>query len=204
MKIGHTIPLLISAVVPGCGHIAAGRPARGLLLFFLFGFAIDGFLYSQAQSILPPDRTPLPPAAIHNIAIAAGAALWLLAIADTAAIVRRQRRIESRAAEATDLIRQALVASLRKDWSAAAHALHAALRIDPHDPDALFHLGVVYAAAGHRRKARRALQRCVRCDHDGKWDSQAAEQLDALDAAPPPGEPAPANAAKDNQGETRA
>ena len=61
MKIAHVLPIAVSAVMPGCGHIAAGRTARGLLVFFLFGFAVDGFFYSQALSILPPEHAAVAP-----------------------------------------------------------------------------------------------------------------------------------------------
>ena len=186
MKIGHAIPVLVSAVLPGVGHITAGRPLRGLLLFLLFGFAVDGYLYSQALRILPAEHAAASPAVVRAVALACGAALWLFAVVDTAAIGRRRRRIESRAGEATAHIREGLIAYLRDDFKAAARALHKALRINDHDPDALYHLGVVYAAAGHHRKARRALRRCIRFDDEGKWDNEAYDHLRALEAAPPP------------------
>ena len=204
MKLRHIVPVAISALVPGFGHLVAGRPGRGVLLFFLFGFAIDGLLYSHVQSLLPPQEAALPPLNIRNASLALGAALWLIALADVIAIEMRKRRIESKAGEATEYIRQALVASLCDDWRAAARALHAALRINPRDADALFHIGAVYAASGHRRKARRALHRCIRSDHDGKWDKQAAEQLDALDTTRQPAKLRSAKPEKDDQGETRA
>ena len=185
MKIARIVPVVVSAVIPGLGHVAAGRTAKGLFLFFLFGFAVDGYFYSQALSILPAGVAPVSPGLVRTLALAGGAVLWLYAVVDATAIARRLRRIESRADEATGHLRKGLVAYLRDDLAAAAHALHAALRINGRDPDALYHLGVVYAAAGHRRKARRALQRCIRFDDNGKWDTEAHDHLRALDSAPP-------------------
>ncbi len=185
MKIGRYVPIAISAILPGLGHIAAGRTATGLLLFFLFGFAVDGYFYSQALGVLPAGVAPASPELVRTVSLAGAAVLWLLAVADSTRIALRRRRLESRAHEATAHIRDGLVAYLRNDLRAAARALHAALRINDRDPDALYHLGVVYAAAGHRRKARRALQRCIQFDGRGKWDAEAHDHLRALDAAPP-------------------
>ena len=202
MKAGHVVPIVVSAALPGCGHIAAGRPIKGLLLFFLFGFAVDGYFYAQAQSILPPDPAALSPTAIRCAALAAGAVLWLFAIADTTAIALRRRRSEARADEATAHIRRALVAYLRSDYPAAVQALQLALRIHPSDPDALYHLGLVYSVSGQLRKARRALRRCARHDRDGKWHHDAAHLLQVVrDAAPPT---PPAKPQKEPQGETNA
>lgn len=198
MKLGHVIPVALSAVLPGSGHIAAGRPAKGVVLFFLFGFAVDALLYSQALAILPPTYHPVSPALVRGLAFAVGGLLWLYALIDTAAVERRLRRIDARAGEATAHIRDGLIAYLCDDLRAAARAFHTALRINDRDADALYHLGVVYAAAGHPRKARHALQRCIRFDDDGKWDNQAHDQLEALDAAPAPQAPSPE---KDAQGE---
>lgn len=186
MKIAHIVPIAISAVVPGLGHLAAGRTARGLMVFFLFGFAVDGYFYSRALRILPASVAPVSPGVVETLAVVGGAVVWLYAVGDTTALALRRRRLASRAGEATAHIREGLIAYLRNDLTAAAHGFHAALRINHRDPDALYHLGVVYAAAGHRRKARRALERCIRFDHEGKWDTEAHDRLRALDAAPTP------------------
>ncbi len=197
------MPVLLSAVIPGMGHVAAGRTTRGLIVFFLFGFAVDGYLYSQALRILPANVAPVEPGLMRTVSLAFAGALWLIALADTARLALRRRRIVSRADEATALIRNGLVAYLRDDLAAAAHALHAALRINDRDPDALYHLGVVYAASGHVRKARRALLRCIRFDDEGKWDVEAHDHLQALDAAPPRHTRTPA-AGKEPSGEADA
>ncbi|MFW6162986.1 MAG: tetratricopeptide repeat protein [Planctomycetota bacterium] len=187
MKIAHTVPVAVSAVMPGLGHLAAGRVARGLLVFFLFGCAVDGYFYSRALRILPAAVAPVAPGTVQTLAIMGGALVWLYAVGDTTALALRRRRLESRADEATAHVREGLIAYLRDDLTAAAHAFHAALRIDNRDPDALYHLGVVYAAAGHRRKARRAFERCIRFDDQGKWDTEAHDRLHALDTAPSTG-----------------
>jgi tetratricopeptide (TPR) repeat protein len=184
VKLAHLFPICLSVVFPGCGHIAAGRPARGLLLFFLFGFAVDGFLYSQAQSILPPDQAGAA-SVVRVIALAAGFLLWAYAIADTTSLALRRQRIEARADAATSHIRLGLLASLRDQWPEALRAFQTALRINDQDPDALFHVGVAYAHLGQRRKARRALRRCIRYDRSGKWDDEAFDHLRQLEAAPP-------------------
>ena len=199
MKLGHVIPVALSAVLPGIGHIAAGRSIKGIVLFFLFGFAVDGFLYGQALTILPPTHHPVSPSLVRGIALGLGGLLWLYAVIDTTAFARRQRRVESRADEATGHIRDGLIAYLRDDLRAAARAFHAALRINGRDPDALYHLGVVYAAAGHARKARRALRRCIRFDDGGKWDNKAHDHLEAIDAPAAPA--APPEPEKESQGD---
>jgi tetratricopeptide (TPR) repeat protein len=183
VKIAETIPVALSAVLPGCGHIAAGRQGKGLLVFFLFGFSVDGYLYSQALSILPADQAAAAPT-IRILSLASGILLWTYAVVDTARLARRHRRIAARADEATTHVRDGLIAYLRDDYAAAVQALQSALRIDDQDADALFHIGVAYAHQGNSKKARRALNRCIHYDHDGKWDEEAGEQLRHLDAAP--------------------
>jgi Tfp pilus assembly protein PilF len=110
--------------------------------------------------------------------------LWAYAVVDTTRLARRHGRIEARADEATARVRDGLIAYLRDDCGAAAKSLQAALRIDDQDADALFHIGVAYAHQGEKKKARRALNRCIQYDHDGKWDEEAGEQLRHLDATP--------------------
>lgn len=194
MKIGQIVPVCLSMVLPGAGHLAAGRPARGILIFFLFGFAVDGWIYSQAASVLPPTHTPVSLPLIRYGALALGAALWAFAVFDTVSLALRRRRIAAKAEAADAHVREALVAYLRSDLDAAVQQLRAALRINDQDPDALFHLGVVYAGMGQPRKARRALRQCIRYDHDGKWDNQALQQLQALGGAASHPAPAPSPA----------
>jgi hypothetical protein len=189
VRIAQIAPVALSVALPGCGHIAAGRPARGILIFFLFGFSIDGWFYAHAQSILPPGSAPLTPPAIRYASLAFGALLWAFALIDATSLVLRRRRVAARAGVAEAHLRDALVASLRGDHRAALQALLAARRINDQDPDVLFHLGVVHAKLGAARKARRALHQCIRYDHDGKWDSQAQEHLRALESAPAPSPP---------------
>ncbi len=182
MKIAQVIPILLSMLMPGVGHIAAGRALRGILLFFLFGFAIDGWLYSQAASVLPPERSALDIPTIRNLSLGLGALLWAFAVLDTVAIALRRRRILAKADVADAHIRGALVAHLRNEPEAAIKELRAARRINDQDPDALFHLGVIYAGLGQRAKARKAFHQCISYDSEGKWDAHAQEQLRALEA----------------------
>ena len=183
MKANSLVPVCLSVVFPGAGQIAAGRPARGLLLIFLLGFAVDGYLYSQAQTLLPPERATISPASLRGGAFALGGLLWAIAIADAAATALRSRRMEASSGLANSHIREALVAYLRNDLPAATQSLRAALRIRPRDPDALFYSGVIHAKAGHSRKARKALCRCIRYDTEGKWDDEAHEQLRVIEGA---------------------
>ncbi len=180
MRIRDAIAIVLSVLLPGTGHIAAGKPWKGVLIFFLFGFALDGWLYSQAATVLPPEHTVLSIPAVRNGSLALGIILWAFAVCDTTALALRRRRIVAKADVADGHVRNALVAHLRRDPQAALNALRAALRINDQDPDAWFHLGVAQAGLGQRRKARKALRQCIRYDHDGKWDAQAQGQLDAL------------------------
>jgi tetratricopeptide (TPR) repeat protein len=191
VTLAPAVPIAVSVVLPGLGQVVAGRTLRGLALFFLFGCAADGYFYSQALRILPPEVAPVAPGLVRTLSLVGGGLVWLVAFADVVRLASRNRRIRSRAAEATAHIRKGLIAYLRHDLPAATRAFLAALRIDDRDPDALYHLGVAYAAAGQRRKARRALRRCVRFDADGKWDIEAQAHLHALDAPPQPAEPPP-------------
>ncbi|MBM4037479.1 MAG: tetratricopeptide repeat protein [Planctomycetes bacterium] len=180
MRIRDAIAIVLSMLLPGTGHIAAGKPWKGVLIFFLFGFALDGWIYSQAATVLPPEHTVLSIPAVRNCSLALGIILWAFAVCDTAALALRHRRIVAKAEVAEGHIRNALIGHLRREPQAALKALRAALRINDQDPDAWFHLGVAYASLGQRRKARRALGQCIRYDHDGKWDTQAQAQLEAL------------------------
>ena len=189
MRIRDAIAIVLSMLLPGIGHIVAGKAWKGVLLFFLFGFALDGWIYSQAATVLPPEHTALSIPTIRGGALALGAVLWAYAVGDTLALALRRRRIAAKADAADGHIRNALVAYLRDDHQAALNDLRAAQRINDRDPDAFFHLGVNYAALGQRRKARKAFRQCIRYDHGGKWDAQAHGQLHALDAAPAEREP---------------
>ncbi len=181
MRIAEVIPIVLSMLLPGVGHIAAGRALKGILVFFLFGFAVDGWLYGEAASILPPERTALSVPAIRSLSLALGGLLWAFAVLDTTAIALRRRRIAAKADAADAHIRNALIAHLRNDSQTALEELRAARRINDQDPDALFHLGIIYASMGQRRKARKAFLQCISCDNEGKWDTHAQEQLRALE-----------------------
>jgi len=78
MKIS-SLPLLI---VPGMGQIRAGAPGRGVLLFTLFAFALNGWFLS---ALLSP-RADLS----LGLAIAAGA-LWLISAADGLRMIAKRR-----------------------------------------------------------------------------------------------------------------
>lgn len=205
MKANRIVPICLSALFPGAGHIVAGRTGRGLLLIFLFGFAIDGYLYSQAQTLLPPERTAISPASLRGGALALGGLLWAMAIADSAAAALRSRRTQAAQGVASTQIREALVAYLRDDLAAATKSLRDALRVCPRDPDALFYLGVIYAKSGQARRARKALYRSIRYDTEGKWDDEAHEQLRVIEGAPlsssSPSSTLPAQAGKDAEDE---
>lgn len=200
MKSAQVVPIVLSALLPGIGHIAAGRALKGILLFFLFGFAVDGWVYSQAASVLPPEQTLLSLPALRNGSLALGGLLWAFAVCDTAAIALRERRIAAKAEVADGHIREALVAHLRDDHQAAIKSLRAALRINDQDPDAWFHLGVAYARLKQLRKARRAFHLCIRYDRSGKWDIQVRDELEALQP-PPTAQPARAPAAATQEAE---
>jgi len=185
VKIAHVVPILLSVVLPGTGHIAIGKTLKGLLIFFCFGFAVDGWVYSQAARVLPPEHSVLSIPALRRGSIALGALLWAFATFDMARLALRRRRLLAKADVADGHIRDALVAHLRNDSEAALQELRAARRINDQDPDAFFHLGVLYASRGERKKARKALLRCIRYDHEGKWDTHAQQQLRALEAPAP-------------------
>jgi tetratricopeptide (TPR) repeat protein len=182
VKLSQAIPVGISLALPGCGHIAAGRHLKGLLLFFLFGFAVDGVLYGQAKAFLRPDQ-PTPTAC--TVALFLGIGLWGYALADTVALVRRAGRVAASASVADAHVRQALVAYLANDLDAASAALRSALRLDPTDADTLFYFAVVLAHTGRPRHARRFFRRCLRWDREGKWEAEVQAQLRALDAGGP-------------------
>ncbi len=179
MKIADVLPPCISVVLPGCGHIAAGRHAKGLLIFFFFGFAVDGIVYGRAQFFLRPEQGS---SAVYVVSLIAAIGLWAYAVGDTVRLALRSRRVEAKADVADDHIRQALVAYLGEDFDAAEATCKAALRINREDADALFYLGVAQAHAGRTRQARRTLRRCLRADVDSKWDDEAWMHLRQLDA----------------------
>ena len=182
MRATDIAAVALSAVLPGCGHIAIGRAARGLLIFFLFGFAIDGWLYAQARSIFPDGAQSPEVVAIRYGAVAFGLALWALAVGDTTRLAIRRHRRQAHAQKADERVRAALVAILRDDYPTALKELLAARKSDPLDPATAYHLGVVHATLGNRRKARRAFAECIRLDSDGAWEHKAQEQLRLLEA----------------------
>ncbi len=180
MNAVQIISIVLSALLPGSGHILVGRPLRGILVLFLLGFAVEGYFYGQIAPLDPPGWS----GTIYVISIIGGVLLWGYAVADTTRLALRHKRIEAKADAAIAQLREGLVAYLKDDLRAAVRAYRGALRIDDQDPDALFHVGVAYAHLGLHKKARRALNRCIQYDHDGKWDDEAAEQLRHLEATP--------------------
>ena len=195
MRAADIAPVALSAILPGCGHIAAGRAARGLLVFFLFGFAIDGWFYAQARCICTAEAHSPNASAIRYGAVAFGLLLWAFAVGDTARLAIRRHRRGAHAQGADAHVRAALVALLRDDHDAALRELLAAKRLDPLDPATAYHLGVVHAAAGRIRKARRAFHHCIRLDREGIWEVRVREQLRLLEAART--SPRPATAAEE-------
>ena len=191
MRATDIAPVALSAILPGCGHIAAGRAARGLLVFFLFGFAIDGWFYAQARCICTAEAHSPDVSAIRYGAVAFGLVLWAFAVGDTARLAIRHHRRDAHAQKADAHVRAALIALLRDDHDAALRELLAARKLDPLDPATAYHLGVVHAAAGRVRKARRAFHHCIRLDREGLWEVKVREQLRLLEAPRTPRQPTP-------------
>lgn len=164
---------VVFSLVPGLGHIVLGRCVRGLLLFFLFTTFLNGLLLWPAISGESYARKS------QAGFLAAAGLLWLYAVLDAFRIAywRKRRSLRKRKLQH---LRTGLGHYLRDEWDLAREEFRQILRKDRDDPDAHFHLGMVYKAEGRWRAARRHLRRSVYVDELGKWRHEVAEELEDM------------------------
>ena len=167
---------LLSLILPGLGHIVAGRAVTGFLLVLVFTAGAAGAVF---RGVVLGNVPPLRDAGFLLPLMVAGAA-WLVA---QGGLVRGLLRPRSAAVlEKRDAhYREGMIAFARNNLDDAEANFRASLRLDPFDVDSMFQLATVLkhrpAGAG---AARRWFKRCRRRDAEGKWAWEISRELSEL------------------------
>ena len=169
--------MLLSALLPGLGHTAAGLPLRGLAACVLFAACWLGAAYRLAFAPLPVLDTPFLALA------AAAAAVYLITFADLAFWFWRLRR-GARSPLKERRLRAGMAAWAALDAATAREELRQALKLDPTDVEAHLYLASIQARTGQTRQARRSLRLCKRYDLRAKWAWEISREAARL--APKP------------------
>ncbi len=168
--------VLLLTVVPGLGHIYAGRQWRGLLLFALFAIAINGYV-AGTEMTRSEDRTVRERGRQVRVACTVGAiGVWIFALVD---IARLSKQFESKPRrERKDYhFKRGLHHYLAGTYESARGEFLTVLKLDSMDADARYYLGMTHQALGNKRRAVRAFKRCLAADTEKKWNWEAKAQL---------------------------
>lgn len=172
---GVVLPLVL-ALVPGWGHIWLHRKTQGLFLFMLFAAAVNCALVTDLA--LPSRHQDL----VVRLSWGVAAAILAFSVADVfrSTILRRrpgqrQKRVR--------YLRKAIMHYLRDEVGQAEEALAKILRFDPRDATALVYLGMLHRDAGRTREAKRAFERALAADQDGRWRVDVRGELAMLRGA---------------------
>ena len=163
------------SLVAGLGHVYLRRYVQGVLLFALFAVAANGVLLGALWEG-PEARTISFASEVFLVAVwVAGFASVLRLTVFTDREKLRERRDEK--------IREGLVHHLKEEHLLAKICFEEACAcdVDRDDVDVLFHLGVVEARLGNRRRALRYFKRCLAWDPARKWRAEVKEELARLD-----------------------
>jgi len=168
--------LLLSLLMPGLGHTAIGRPARGMAVSLLFtvGVVLTVARASVVESpFLDNGFTVLLAATIMIYLVCQ---LFLLRVL-VRAVISDARPVKE------DHLRAGLALVARGNSQAGEKELRRVLAIDPSDVEAHLNLAALFAQRGDARKARQHLKWCRRFDIDGKWDWEVGRELAALNGS---------------------
>ncbi|NOZ21930.1 MAG: tetratricopeptide repeat protein [Planctomycetes bacterium] len=169
------LAVLAAVFVPGLGQIILGRPVNGLFVLAsccFFGLlAVFRLLVGEA-TFIGDDRWLL-------LALGAGGAAWAIGLIETIQIGFRgkSRRTQN---ERDQHIRNGMTSYLKGEFGRAEAELEQALKLDPTDGDARFHLAMVQKAQGRHADAKRTLKKCLALDENTKWYPEIAEELEQL------------------------
>ena len=165
--------IVVSALLPGAGHIISGRQLKGVFIAFVFALALmlalSRIFVVWPEGSLFGDTTFL-------LAAAGGFAVWLWAFLDLFRALFGFRRTAPRS-EVDQHLRQGAAHYLRGELQDAERELALAAELAPRDVDVRIHLARVYRAVGQKGKYRRLLRKCRALDTDEKWAAEIEEGL---------------------------
>ena len=165
---------LLSAGLPGSGHLLVRRPVRAAILVSILFYCFEGMLLS----ILIDNRIIAD--TILQSGFAVGVFIWIFAHVDLFQIGGLQR------AATEEVFVGGIRAFLRNDLDKSEQLMGQMILGNPYDIEARMYLALIYAERGTLGAARRELQRCRRFDGKGvlQWEIQAElERLKNLKAA---------------------
>jgi len=168
--------MILSLILPGMGHTALGRPARGIFLTAAFTLGVVA-LVARAAVL----SHPMGDAAFGGILVGTALVYVLCQLAMLHVLIRAAVSAARPAKE--DHFRAGLAAAARGETIRAETELRRVLAIDPSDVEAHLNLGALFARQGQRREAKRHLKYCRRFDIEGKWDWEVEQELTALSRA---------------------
>ena len=161
---------LLTALVPGTGHLLYRRYLKGAVLAMIYGAALNIFLVSR---FLMPVMAGAP---LPWVALGMTAAVWLFAMIDLAIRLKSLSAKEFQSAK-DDLLKAAQVAWLKDEYPQAERLLREILRKDERDVEAWVHLGKVLKAVGRASEARICFRSALNLDGSGTWRWMLREEL---------------------------
>jgi len=162
--------LVLSALLPGIGHITKGRVAVGIAFFLSVVTLLDCIAYLEFST---PDA---PPAWKETMLLGLLALVWLGCQAHLLYLLHF--RDPARHHEEKELaFREGLRYYLLDELPSAIRQFERVLRIDPFDCDACFHLAVCLSRAGMYGRAIRRFKKCTELDDTRKWSDEIQEEI---------------------------
>lgn len=176
MRTAKVLAVLLTALVPGAGHLVRREYLRAAALLLAFVLLVDGIVVGRM--LIAPD-SPERGRRIATWSSVGAAGVWLLAMGHIVYVSflfdeeAHRRRVEV-------LFCGGQQDYLRGDHEAAAAAFRQVVKLDPEDPDARLYLAAAYRALGRFWRARRQLRKCRSVDVSGKWAWEIAQAMAAM------------------------
>lgn len=168
---GILVCLVLTAVVPGAGHLWRRQYMRASAFLLFFIGAIDGYVSAYYLVSDAEVQTWLASWSLLVMAV-----VWSVAMAHMLYLCfffdeeEWRRRID-------DLFAVGQEQYLRGEYSAALKTFSQGLKLNREDVDMRLYLGLTYRSLGRRHRAKRAFRRCGKLDVEGKWKWEIAEEL---------------------------
>jgi hypothetical protein len=175
------IPVILSAVVPGLGHLLTRRYLKGVVLALVFTTSAELFLLARFWW---PSEAGV---GLAWASVAVAAAVWIYALGDAVSASRHAG--EAFVGRKDDLLRRAQVAWLKRDNAEAEALLRRLLAMDERDVEGWIHLGKVLKSSGKDAEARRCFRAARNLDGSERWRWELERELTGVKAKTPEPEP---------------
>jgi hypothetical protein len=167
------LAMIVSALLPGAGHIVTGRQFKGILIAFAYVLAV---MVALLRIFLVWPEGSIATDGAFLLSAGAGLTLWVLAFLDRYGALYGFRRPAPRW-EVDRHLRQGVIHHLRGELPEAEQELALAVKLAPRDVDVQMHLARVYRDSGLKKKCRRLLKKCRWLDEEQKWTAEIEEGL---------------------------